>query len=453
MNKLYGKAEKLQHKFFELRDDKDRLTIWMNNLIVLYMFFIPITASVTSRIFIAILVLFFLRGNIAHYVREAWSNSVVRAFSYLLMVYLIWFIGSDNLKEGWHSFSHVKNALYLFVFLTVIDGRYINRILGAFIVAMMMSEILSYSMFFGIIPWEFGIGGQLLYKAFCVGDPSPFLHHIHYGVLLAFTVVLLAQKVLYAKEDIWMKMIMLFFTVTASANIFVTGGRTGYVTFFPLLALFFFYYHRKWIVPALVGISLFAGVMYQNSDLLRYKVAQTEKEIEKLLQPTADFRSSLGLRAGFWIYSAAVIKDNFLFGVGTGDSMDEVFARVLPKDEAVKSIAHEHNQYISIMLQFGLIGLLVFINIFYQIYKYRPKDKNLRFIQLAITLAIGMGITMTMFNLRVFLHLWLLMLAVSMIDREHRTIQGDIPGNRAFLFQTVGIGLLFYTVIFMKDFF
>lgn len=453
MNRAYGKLKNFRNKFLELRNDKDRLTLWMNNLIVVYMFFIPITASVTSRIFIVILVLFFLRGNVAYYLREAWSNSVLRAFSYLLMIYIIWFIGSDNLLEGWNSFSNVKNILYIFVFLAVIDGRYINRIIGAFIVAMMMSEILSYLIFFRIFPWEFGIGGEYFYKAYAVGDPSPFLHHIHYGVLLAFTVVLLSQKVLYAKEDIRLKIIMLFFTITASVNVFVTGGRTGYITFFPLLALFFFYYHRKWIIPALVGISLFAGIMYQSSDLLQRKVDQTVMEVEKLSQPSADFRSSLGQRVGFWVYSLEVMKDNFFFGVGTGDSMDEVFARVLPKDEGVKTIAHEHNQYISIMLQFGIIGLVVFLNIFYQIYKYRPQDENLHFIQLAITLAIAMGITMTMFNLRVFLHLWILMLAVTMVDRQHRTIRGDIQDDKTFLVQTIGLGLLFYTVIFVKGFF
>lgn len=441
------------NKIFELRNDKNKLTIWMNNLIVAYMFFIPITASVTSRIFIAIFILFFIRGDIIHYVKEAWQNSVLRAFSYLILVYLFWFVGSDNLKEGWDSFSHIKNALYLFLFLIIIDGRYIDRILGAFIAAMMLSEILSYSMFFGILPWELSVGGQNIYQAVVIGDPSPFLNHIHYGVLLAFTVVLLAQKVLYAKEDIRLKIIMLFFTLTASVNIFVTGGRTGYVTFFPILIFFIFYYHRKWILPSLVGIVFFAGIMYQNSILLQSKMTQTVVEIEKIFQPAADFRSSLGLRVGFWVYSVEVIKDNFLVGVGTGDSMDEVLARVLPKDEGVKSIAHEHNQYISIILQFGLIGLLVFLNIFYQIYKYRPKDENLHFIQLAITLAIGMGITMTMFNLRVFLSLWILMLAVTMIDREHQTIKGDIQDNKTFLMQTIGIGIVFYTVIFIKGFF
>lgn len=443
----------LIERFHALRNSKDVLTLWMNNLIVVYMFFIPITASVTSRIFIAILVLFFLRGDVFYYVKEAWKNSVVRAFSYLLLVYIIWLFGSDNVKEGVNSFSHVKNALYLFLFLVVIDGRYIDRIIGSFIFAMMLSELLSYSMFFGVIPWEFGIGGEYFYKAFAVGDPSPFLHHIHYGVFLAFTVVLLAQKVLYAKEDTRLKIIMLIFTLTASANVFVTGGRTGYVTFFPVLALFFFYYHRKWLIPALLGLGLFTGIMYKNSHLLQHKVAQTVHEIEKISSHTADFNSSLGRRVGFWIYSFDVIKDNFWFGVGTGDSLDEVFARVLPKDEGVKSIDHEHNQYISVMLQFGIIGLLVFLNVFYQIYKYQIPDKNLRFIQLAITLAIGMGITMTIFNLRAFLHLWILMLAVSMIDRGHRTFSADLQDNKTFLTQTIGLGVVFYTVVFVKEFF
>jgi O-antigen ligase len=187
--------------------------------------------------------------------------------------------------------------------------------------------------------------------------------------------------------------------------------------------------------------------------LLQHKVSQTVTEIEKLSGPTADFDSSLGQRVGFWMYSGEVIKDNFFLGVGTGDSMSEVFARVLPKDEGVKSIAHEHNQYISTLLQFGFIGLLIFLNVFYQIYKYRPKDKNLRFIQLAITLAIGVGITMTIFNLRVFIQLWILMLAVSMVDREHRTIQGAIQENRAFLVQTITLGLVFYTMVFLMKVF
>jgi len=163
-----------------LKKETSLLTLWMNNLIVVYMFFVPITASVTSQIFFTILVLFFFRGNVIQHLKEAWKNGVVRALTYWVLMYLVWLVGSDNLRDGLSSFGHVKSALYIFVFLAILDGRYINRVLGAFLVGMMLSELLSYSMFFGILPWELGFRGVSFYKAFNVGDPSPFQHHIHY---------------------------------------------------------------------------------------------------------------------------------------------------------------------------------------------------------------------------------------------------------------------------------
>jgi O-antigen ligase len=428
--------------------DTPRLTLWMNNLLVVYAFFTPINSSITSQIFFTVFILFLVRGNVAECLKEAWENKVARAFVYMITVYVIWMIGSDDLKSGLDSIGKIKSSLYLLLFLVVIDRRYVDKILGAFILGMMLSEILSYSMFLGMIPWEYTIAGEHLYKAYAVGDPSPFLHHIHYGLLLAFTVVLLAQRLVYSDVQKWMKIIMTMFVMTASMNIFITGGRTGYVAFFPLVALFVLYYHKRWILPALVGLVMFSVGMYELSPILQKKVDQTLSEVQKLSAPSADFQSSLGQRAGFLMYSGKVIKENFWLGVGTGDAMDAVFAKVLPKDESVKEIAHEHNQYISVMLQFGIIGLLFFLNIFYQIYRYENTDTNLRFIQLAVTLMIALGLMMTMFNLRVLLHLWILILAVSMIPKQQHTIQCAIPEGKNFVVQVIGIGVFFYLAVF-----
>lgn len=430
---------------------RSRSNLWMNNLLVIYAFFIPITASVSSRIAFMILILYFIRGNIIYYLKESWKNPVFRGFVYLLMVYLFWMIGSDDLKNGWKTFKHLDGFLFLGIFLTVIDGRYIGRILAAFLFGMMLSELLSYGMHFGILPWEFRLFDEAIYKSYAIGDPSPFLHHIHYGVLLAFTVVFLAQRVMYWKDDRKLKILMSLFVLTASANIFITGGRTGYMAFFPLLIFFVLYYHKKWILPATIGAIVFAFGMYQASPILQKKVDQTKVEVSKLFQDDTDFRSSLGQRVGFWVYSAKVIEDNFWFGVGTGDAMAEVRSMIPQKDEVVKLIKHEHNQYISVMLQFGIIGFVIFLNIFYQIYKFEAKDEGLRFLMLAVTLAIGIGLTMTMFNLRVFLQLWILMLAVTMMNPASQTIEGNIPDQRTFLVQTISVGLLIYLIVFIKN--
>lgn len=430
---------------------KDNLTLWMNNLIVVYAFFIPIDSSITSRIFIAVLVLLVMRGNIIVSLREAWNNAVIRAFAYMIGVYLVWMIGSDNFKEAMASFKHIKGALYIFVFFIIIDARYRDKIIGAFILGMIVSETLSYMIFFRIIPLEFLIAGEHIYKAYGVGDPTPFLHHLHYGILLAFTAILLARNVMYPYVSTRFKLIVALFVVITSANIFIIGGRTGYFSFFPLIAFFVFYYQRQWIVPVMVGSILFAGIMYEVSPVLQKKINQTVVEIEKLAQSDKNYISSVGQRTEFWIYSTKVIKENFWFGVGTGDSMNEVLAIIPPEDTFVRTIDHEHNQFISVMLQFGLIGLIFFLNIFYQIYKFKPDNKDMRFIQLAITLAIGIGITMTIFNLRVFLHLWILMLALTMVPSSRRTIDGPLQPMKRFLVETVTLGSLFYSVIFLKD--
>lgn len=434
-----------------IRLDDKKLALWANNLIVVYAFFIPIDASVTSRIFIAILGLLLLRGNIAVSLREVWQNSVVRAFVYFVVLYCVWLIGSDDLKSGWEALKSVKNSLYLLVFMMLIDGRYRYRVLTSFLLGMMVSELLSYLIHFELVPWKFAIGGEYVYKAFAPGDPSPFLHHIHYGVLLAFSVVVLAQRVTYSHDNLKLKIVMSLFVLTASVNIFITGGRTGYIAFFPLILFFVFYYHRRWIIPSIAAITLFVAAMYQMSPILQTKVHQTWTEIQKVTQNDSDFDSSLGQRIGFWRYGMEVVKDNLWFGVGTGDSMEAVRAIIPPQDASVKSIKHEHNQYISVLLQFGIVGLAVFVHIFYRIWRFKVDDEDMRFIQLAVTLAIGIGITMTMFNLRVFLHLWILMLAVSMVSPSRRTIEGLLQPQSRFLAETVALGALFYLAVFLKE--
>lgn len=68
-----------------------------------------------------------------------------------------------------------------------------------------------------------------------------------------------------------------------------------------------------------------------------------------------------------YISAIEVIKDNLLFGTGIGDSQNEL-NKIYSKNNlhlAVKRNYNTHNQYLDILLKIGLIGLFVFIFIFY----------------------------------------------------------------------------------------
>ena len=424
-------------------DDKDTLTLWLNNLFVLYAFLLPISQSIKAKVFIAIILLFVLRGDIKKYLKEALSNKVIISFVYLFIIYILGLLWTEHehIKEGLYWIKSIKYGLYLIVFYAFIDGRYIKKVLTAFIFGMLFSEIISYGMILGIFPWELSIGKLHFYAAQTPFDPTPFLHHIHYGVALSFVVILLAQQIYLSKKSILIKMFMSIFVLTASANIFATGGRTGYITFILLLSTLAIFYLRKWAAAVFLFIILVVSTAYNQSPIVKSKVEQTIASVEKIFTKEPNFNTSVGIRVGMYYYGWKAVKNDMILGVGTGDSMAEIYKQS-PNDWLGREQPHEHNQFLSTFVKLGLVGLLVFLNIFYQIFKYKQEDKELRFIMIFSTLTIAFGILTTQFNLRFFMPLWAVMLAITLISKERRTIT-QVIDDKKILLQIIVVGFLF----------
>ena len=443
-------------KFLELlksyRQNKDLITLWMNNLLVLYAFLLPISQTIKSTVFSIIVILFLIRGNVLKFIKESLANPIVRSFVYLFIVYIIGLLWTEDMASGISAVKSIKYGLYLILFYSIVDGRYIDKVIGAFILGMLVSELTSYGMIFGIMPWKLELGNILFYTAYEIGDPSPFLHHIHYGVALALTVMLLGQKIYFSKNNLMMKIFMSIFILTATANIFVTGGRTGYITFVMLMLVLSIVYLKKWAIAALIAVVLVFTIAYNFSSVFHTKVLQTEDSVSKLVSGDKNFNTSLGIRAGIYYYSFDAIKENLLFGVGTGDSMNEILKNA-PEEWVANtdSASHEHNQYLSVLVKLGLVGLAVFLNIYYQIFRYKQNEKDLRFIMIFSTLAIAFGILTTQFNLRFFLPLWVVMLAVTLINRDRRTIFNLKLDHKKQLSQIVGVGIVFSLASLLKQ--
>ena len=99
--------------------------------------------------------------------------------------------------------------------------------------------------------------------------------------------------------------------------------------------------------------------------------------------------STLMQRFEFWKASLGIIRDNWLTGVGTGD-MNIAFSRQyekmhtqLPPDQRWRS----HNQYLSVFIGFGILGLLWFLfALLYPPYMLRRYDDFFFAVFLSITL-------------------------------------------------------------------
>lgn len=97
-------------------------------------------------------------------------------------------------------------------------------------------------------------------------------------------------------------------------------------------------------------------------------------------------------RFEFWKSATGIIKENFLFGVGTGDvanAFDEQYEKInspLTKNFRLRS----HNQFLAIGTAFGLVGIIWFLfSLFYPLFKEK-KWKNYFYITFFIIAFLSM---------------------------------------------------------------
>jgi hypothetical protein len=114
------------------------------------------------------------------------------------------------------------------------------------------------------------------------------------------------------------------------------------------------------------------NVDYKNISSLKGRIREILWEID-LYKKTGDANGhSLTQRFEYWKTACAIIKNNALLGVGTGDVPD-AFNEAYEKSNSsllTKWRLRAHNQYLSIAVGMGLIGFMWFlITLFYPMYK------------------------------------------------------------------------------------
>jgi hypothetical protein len=114
-----------------------------------------------------------------------------------------------------------------------------------------------------------------------------------------------------------------------------------------------------------------ANIDYLKNNGIRSRIKSTIWEIQDYSRWKDPRNHSLSQRIELWKNAVIAIKENWLFGVGTGDPEKKLNDKLIERDSKLKnSLLHCHNQYLSILLTFGVIGFLIFmISIFYPPYK------------------------------------------------------------------------------------
>lgn len=334
------------------------------NLLIILGFLLPITVAGANLIIGVIIILWLISGNYKVKFNEIINNRFLVASIIFFAIHVFGLIWSNDLNWG---LEIVRKMWYFFLLLpilcSIVSYENIDRYIASFLYAILISVLLSYLVFFGVID-EFKNATQT--------NPTPFTSHISYNPMLAFGIYLLTRRFLFNKNHTRIKFFFYFLLILLmSINMFITGGRSGQIMYFSIVFVLFFQFYKTNIVKAiLLSILSVSSIFYTAYELNSNFQTKVDSSIESIMNYSENKHTSTGLRITFAINSLEMIKPNFLLGVGTGDFPSE-YKKINDKNSPnLVETTNPHNMYILILAQHGLIGLVSFLSIFYFQFKY-----------------------------------------------------------------------------------
>lgn len=316
---------------------------------------------------LALALIWLFDGSLKEKYEDIKSNPVLLSIGVFIGYMCLSLLWSSDLQEGFNTARLYGYWILIFVLATRLKKDALQPIISAFLLGMMVSEIIAYGVFFDF--WTF----KTMSKEYL----SPFMMHIDYSVFLAFASILLLNRLLSSSYSFKEKIFFFVFFCTVTGNLFLAPGRTGQVAFIlGMIAVFLYHYklNIKVIFSLVGGLVLILFVAYSVSDMFKQRVQDGQTDLHML--KNGNYDGSWGTRVAFILTSIEIVKENPLLGTGLGGSIPAA-ERIFDKEdlgfsEFVQSFIisnHFHNQYLMIVVEGGLIGMVLLLNIFWQILK------------------------------------------------------------------------------------
>lgn len=340
----------------------------INYLIVLYAFVLPTSRAGIGIVTLLMLVYWLYRSDLKKDIAFLLQDKFVVVFLLFIFYSFLALFWSSNLEEG---FNYAFRYWYYFpviIIATNLKKEYFTSVISAFLLGMLISEVLSYGMYFELIEWE---NSSTPYA-------SPFMNHLQYAVFVTFTSLFLLNHIFYEKKiDIFYTLFFLSVTI----NLFINGGRIGYVAFFATIFLVSMLGVKNKLKAAAISMSIVIATLflaYNFSATFKTRLSYTILELKEI--SSQQYHTSYGQRIAIAYMGTIIAKDHPIFGVGTGEEMDALKELVKTKHQEFSFLSerrHFHNIFVHTMVQLGLLGVILLVLIFYYLYKIKIKDRYL----------------------------------------------------------------------------
>lgn len=311
-------------------------------------------------------------------IRIGCRNSVAQAAMLLFGILLVATLyGATPLGEAISTLGKYMDLAMIPVFMAVMrKNQDRGSALNGFLLAMLVTLILSYLAGFGILkvqPW--------MWDQSSIESPAVFRHQLTQNTFMALAIFFALLRMRETANSL-MRIPYGIFALMGVINVlFMVQGRTGYVTLIVLLGWFAWTTLSRHLSLAGRPIGLRHGIalimlmalavssVYFSSQRLQTRVDLIVAEL-RAWEPHAGNETSVGIRMEFYYNTLQIIRQNPVMGVGTG-GLPAAYAEQ-DKQFSLGRVNNPHNEYLMVMVQTGIIGLALLLYLFYAQWRYAP---------------------------------------------------------------------------------
>ena len=331
-------------------------------------------------------------GNLTQKLNTLRTSKIFWVLISLFLLHLMGLLYTSNFE---YALKDLKIKLPIFflpiVFITSpsLSVREFRSILKVLLITALLSSI--YGMYYYLHYFQVTF--------FELREMSHFISHIRLSLLN--TIAAFAAFYLLAKNN-WRKFSYTnLYYLMAGIWLFIfngiMGARMGLVVFFILLLLgsiFLVIRHKKiWLAAVLLVLMIALPILsYVTLPSIKMRTHEVVYELQSYQLNQDPNGKSIAQRFVYWNIAWDIFKTAPLIGIGTGDVADAFNSYYLAHPNLLQQqYQHRaHNQWLTILLTFGILGLLLFmLVVFYPLF-YKRKYLDYFYIVFFIAFALSL---------------------------------------------------------------
>jgi O-antigen ligase len=258
---------------------------------------------------------------------------------------------SWNLRFAWWMKYH--KLLYIPMIISVLTiEKYRRLALQTFLAGMILVLLISYLKWIGIVPHKDIGQGYFVFKG-----------RIAHNIFMAFSMYLMLHLAV-KQSSLVKRWIWISISILAALNVlFLVNGRTGQIL---MILLFIWFCWETWGIRSikwLIGLVLAASTSYFYAPSIpNFRLTEIKQEI--INHKPNEAPTSSGERLEFYKNALILIKQNPIFGGGTG-SFEHEYKLIAEKQNTLTTyVPNPHNEYLLTWQELGVFGLILLLAFF-----------------------------------------------------------------------------------------